>query len=215
MKRRYVLGLLVCAMIMFLVGGCGEKRQDAEPENTQQEAEAADSQQEVETEQQQEAEAESHQKAEGESSQQPAGISFEGKDIEGNSVSESILSEAKLTMINVWATYCNPCLREMPDLGELAGAYDPQDFQIIGIISDVQEGAGEYSVEYAADLINKTGADYTHILLNQSIYDAFLTGVSAVPTTFFVNESGEVLDTVVGAMNKSAWEEKINALLEK
>lgn len=179
-KKRYVLSLIAGAMIMLLAGGCGEKRQHAEPETVQ-----------------------------------PAGISFEGKDIEGNSVSESVLSESKLTMINVWATYCNPCLREMPDLGELAGAYDSQDFQIIGIISDVQEGADEAAVGYAADLIDQTRADYTHLLLNRSIYDALLTNVSAVPTTFFLNENGEVLDTVVGAMNKSAWEEKINALLEK
>lgn len=218
-KKRYVLSLIAGAMIMLLAGGCGGKRQNAVLENTQQEVETADSQQKAETGQQQEVEAEPQKEAEGENSGQEtvqsAGISFDGKDIEGNSVSESVLSGSKLTMINVWATYCNPCLREMPDLGELAGAYGPQDFQIIGIISDVQEGADEAAVGYAAGLIDQTGADYTHLLLNRSIYDALLTNVSAVPTTFFLNENGEVLDTVIGAMNKSAWEEKINALLEK
>lgn len=47
-------------------------------------------------------------------------IRFEGTDLRGNTVSSDIFSRFKLTMINVWATYCNPCLREMPDLGELA-----------------------------------------------------------------------------------------------
>ncbi len=73
-------------------------------------------------------------------------ISFEGQDIEGNLVSSSVLSESKLTMVNVWATYCNPCLREMPGLGELAKEYDPWDFQIIRIMSDVQEGAAEQAL---------------------------------------------------------------------
>ena len=47
-------------------------------------------------------------------------IVFEGYDMDGNAVSSEIFAESKLTMVNVWATYCNPCMREMPGLGELA-----------------------------------------------------------------------------------------------
>ena len=142
-------------------------------------------------------------------------VVFEAQDMEGNTVSSDILGNAKLTMINVWATYCNPCLSEMPELGELAGAYDPADFQLIGIVSDVQEGGDEAQIAYAASLIEQTGADYTHLLLNRSLYIGLLSGVSAVPTTFFLDENGVVLDTVIGAMDKSSWEEKIDELLEK
>lgn len=139
-------------------------------------------------------------------------IDFTGTDIEGNVVTSEIFSQSKLTMVNVWATYCNPCLSEMPGLGELANEYDADKFRIIGIISDVVEGDEQ---ELAEDLIEQTQADYTHLLLNESIYNALLTDVAAVPTTFFVDENGTILDTVIGAMEKSAWEEKINALLEK
>lgn len=139
-------------------------------------------------------------------------ISFEGTDLEGNKVSAQIFSQSKLTMINVWATYCNPCLSEMPELGELAAEYQKEEFQLIGIVSDVMEGADQTLVE---SLVQQTGANYTHLLLNESLYNALLTDVSAVPTTFFFDENGAVLDTVVGAMDKSAWEEKIHELLEK
>ena len=142
-------------------------------------------------------------------------IVFEGHDIKGNTVSSTLFSESKLTMVNVWATYCNPCLSEMPGLGELAAEYDSEEFQIIGIISDVQEGASQEMMDLAADLIEQTGADYTHLLLNESLYYALLTGVSAVPTTFFIDENGVILDAVIGAMDKSSWEEKINAILEE
>lgn len=137
---------------------------------------------------------------------------FEGTDMAGNAVSSDILSQSELTMINVWATYCGPCLREMPGLGELAAEYDAKQFQLIGIVSDVLEGEDQ---SYAETLVQRTGANYTHLLLNESIYYALLTDVTAVPTTFFVDKNGTVLDTVVGAMEKSAWEEKINGLLEK
>lgn len=142
-------------------------------------------------------------------------IDFSCQDMEGNTVSAAVFSESKLTMVNVWATYCNPCLSEMPGLGKLAGKYEPEDFQIIGVISDVQEGADAAAINNAAALIETTGADYTHLLLNESIYHALLTEVTAVPTTFFVDKNGTVLDTVIGAMEESAWEEKINGLLEE
>ena len=142
----------------------------------------------------------------------PVTISFETTDLEGNVVSSDIFSQSKLTMLNVWATYCNPCLSEMPGLGELAAEYDAEEFQIIGIVSDVLVGEDQELLE---SLVQQTGANYTHLLLNESIYYALLTDVSAVPTTFFLDENGTVLDTVVGAMQKSAWEDKINGLLEK
>ncbi len=142
-------------------------------------------------------------------------IVFEGQDTEGNAVSSDILAQSRLTMINVWATYCNPCLREMPELGQLPDEYDAADFQLIGIISDVMEDADQKTMDAAKSLIEQTGADYPHLLLNPSLYEALLTDVTAVPTTFFLDAEGNVLDTVVGAMDKEAWEEKINGLLEE
>lgn len=143
-----------------------------------------------------------------------ARIDFEGRGLDGSKMTSEIFAGSKLTMVNVWATYCDPCLSEMPGLGELAGEYDPEDFQIIGIISDVREGRSIEAAEYAASLVELTGADYPHLLLNESIMEALLEDVDAVPTTFFVDEHGVILDTVVGAMKKSDWKEKIDALLE-
>lgn len=137
---------------------------------------------------------------------------FEVTSMNWDAVVSEIVPQSKLTMVNVWATYCGPCLNEMPELGELAAEYDPKEFQIIGIVSDVMEGQDQEQVE---SLVQQTGAGYTHLLLNESIYSALLTNVSAVPTTFFLDQNGTVLDTVVGAREKQDWEELINGLLEK
>lgn len=139
-----------------------------------------------------------------------AQVTFEGMDLDGNPVSSEVFSQSKLTMVNVWATYCNPCLREMPELGELAAEYDAAEFQIIGIVSDVMEGTDQSQAEH---LVQQTGANYPHLLLNESIYYALLTDVSGVPTTFFIDENGLVLGRVVGAKEKSVWEGIINELL--
>lgn len=145
----------------------------------------------------------------------PVQVTFEGQDMEGNTVTSDVFSNSRLTMINVWATYCNPCLREMPELAQLTAEYAPEDFQLIGIISDVQAGADQEALEEAEQLIEQTGADYPHLLLNESLYYGLLADVMAVPTTFFLDSEGNILDTVVGAMDKRAWEEKINELLEE
>ena len=142
----------------------------------------------------------------------PIFITFEGTDLEGNTVSQDVFLQSKLTMVNVWATYCNPCLREMPGLGELAAEYDQEEFQIIGIVSDVWEGEDQTHVE---ELVRETGAAYPHLLANDSISQAILSSVSGVPTTFFFDGEGAYLGGVVGSAEKSNWEEIIHGLLEE
>lgn len=207
MKQSFYSLLLSIVILSVLLGGCGK----AAPEEKEQET--------VQAEMEEPSDAgengEHNREEDADSADQSTDIAFEAQDLAGNTVTEAVFTQSQLTMVNVWATYCNPCLSEMPGLGELAGEYDTEQFQIIGIVSDVQEGAGDEAVEYAAELVSQTGADYVHLLLNESVFRAMLGGVSAVPTTFFVDENGEILDTVVGAMDKSAWKEKIDGLLEK
>lgn len=140
-------------------------------------------------------------------------LTFAATDINGEEVTSDVLADAKLTMLNIWATYCNPCLNEMPDLGEIAAEYDSSEFQIIGIISDVAEYSDQEDIDYAKELIAQTQANYTHLLLGQDLYNTLVGGVSAVPTTFFVKQDGEVLGYLTGAMDKASWEELINELL--
>lgn len=142
----------------------------------------------------------------------PIYITFEGTDLEGNAVSQDVFTRSKLTMVNVWATFCNPCLNEMPGLGELAAEHDPEEFQIIGVVSDVREGDDPALVE---SLVQETGAAYPHLLANDSLDQALLAGVSGVPTTFFFDGEGAYLGGVVGAAEKADWEDLIHELLEK
>ena len=193
MRNHSLIYILSCILLITLSGGCAKKKPATGTANdTASESEAAS-----------------------DSEDAAAPVTFEAQALDGTSLSSDLFSESRITMVNVWATYCNPCLREMPELGELASAYDSGDFQLIGIISDVMEGADEKTVQKAADLVTQTGADYPHLLMNESLYTSLLTEVSAVPTTFFIDQDGQILNTVIGAMEKSAWEEKINALLEE
>ncbi len=141
-------------------------------------------------------------------------VEFEANTLDGEPFTSECFANSKLTMINVWATYCNPCLSEMPYLGELAAEYDSAEFQVIGVVCDVLESSSEGTIEYAKGLVEHTEATtYTHLLLNDSLEQSFVRAVTSVPTTFFVNQKGELLGYVEGSYHKDVWEGVINDLL--
>lgn len=148
-----------------------------------------------------------------ETTEEPYYLTFEAKTIDGEELTSDILADSKLTMINIWATYCNPCLSEMPDLGQISASYDKADFQLIGIVSDVTDTSSEKDIENAKNLIVETQANYPHLLLNESLYMNLVGGVDSVPTTFFVTDDGEVLGYVIGARDKESWVAIIEELL--
>ena len=198
-RHKILFGLLLLSLVLLC--GCGGD--SGEPSaGTAPETEPAGESQETPAPEDSSPERES----------EPIHITFEGTDLEGNPVSQDIFSQSQLTMVNVWATYCNPCLNEMPGLGELAAEHDGSEFQLIGIVSDVREGDDQTLVE---SLVQQTGANYTHLLANDSIDHALLSSVSAVPTTFFFDQEGAYLGGVVGSAEKSDWEELIHELLEE
>ena len=203
MKIKWTPCLLIFALAAMILGGCGTEEISRDSGNS------------IIEDSQESSEIPVSSPAPAPEAELPGPVTFEAQDIDGNSVSSDIFPGVKLTMINVWATYCNPCLREMPDLGELAGEYEATDFQLIGIVSDVPEGSKESVIEEAKRLIEQTNAVYPHLLLNESLYNALLTEVTAVPTTFFLDKEGNILNTVVGSMSKEDWKETIDALLEE
>ena len=64
-------------------------------------------------------------------------ISFETVDLEGNPVtSKELFADHKITMVNIWATWCTHCVRELPELERMSKEWAEQDCQIIGICDD-------------------------------------------------------------------------------
>ena len=131
--------------------------------------------------------------------------------MDGSEVNQDIFSEAELTMVNIWATYCSPCISEMPHLQELSEEYADKKVAIVGIISDVTQAGDPNAVE----VIELTGVRYPQLVLSQDLYDNFLHLVQAVPTTVFVDKDGiRVGDVIMGAKTKEQWSQEIEARLE-
>lgn len=142
---------------------------------------------------------------------------FSGTDAQGEAF-EMKNVESKLVMINVWATYCSPCLTEMPDLSALATEYSEAgaDFTMIGLCADANNYDGsinEATANIAVQVAEKLELSYPCIVADESILKTQAVKTQYVPTTFFLDAHGVILDTVVGSLSKEAWKEKIDAML--
>lgn len=136
---------------------------------------------------------------------------FEALTMDGETVTQEIFADVDVTMVNIWATYCSPCIGEMPALGELGRDYADKGLQIIGVVADA-EAVGD---ETALEVIEKTGADFMHMLPSQSLYDNYLNQVRGVPTTVFVDSQGKELGTYTGSRGKKLWKDIIEEMLRQ
>ncbi|MDD2297848.1 MAG: TlpA disulfide reductase family protein, partial [Sphaerochaetaceae bacterium] len=138
-------------------------------------------------------------------------------DLEENEITETIFSPYQLTLVNIWATFCSPCLQEMPALAELRNEFASKNVNIIGIVTDVYHSNQKIFAENrntANYIIDQTGADYIHLLPSQDLVNLRLKDSQVVPETFFVDSTGKIVgQTYYGARNKNAWKKIIESTL--
>lgn len=139
---------------------------------------------------------------------------FSTQDLEGNSVDTSVFAASKLTLVNVWATYCPPCIDEIPDLAKLDK--EIEDFQVLGILIDagVKDAPDQANLDLGKQILSDSGVEYASVLPDEVLIDSFLTSVYAVPTSLFVDAKGQkVGDEIVGSMSYDDWKATIEQKL--
>ena len=123
--------------------------------------------------------------------------SFETTDTKGNKVTEKIFADKDITMVNVWGTFCGPCINEMPELQKIYESL-PKNANLIGIVADVPEGMKD-GVDNANYIEKQTGVKYTNLTLSDSL-GSFARRFYAVPSTIFVDKNGNIIgELVMGA----------------
>lgn len=125
---------------------------------------------------------------------------FKTVDLEGNEVDQSVFGEADLTMVNIWATWCGPCKRELPDLGKLAKEYlKDKGVQLVGIVSDVMsEDTDEDDLDLAKAILEDANAEYLNLRFDEAtMQESVMKYITGIPTTFFVDKDGSVVGSVI------------------
>lgn len=124
------------------------------------------------------------------------GLVFETTDLDGNPVTaQELFSAHTVTMVNVWASWCPPCVRELPDLQRLSGEFAEKNCAIVGLLLDGDEAQG---LKDGKARLQEAGATYTILLPCEELNEVF--SVQAVPTSFFVDSGGHLIgEPIVGA----------------
>ncbi|MCY9693393.1 TlpA family protein disulfide reductase [Paenibacillus alginolyticus] len=130
---------------------------------------------------------------------------FNLKALDGNTYSLKNM-EGKPVIINFWASWCGPCQTEAPELAELYDKYK-KDLEIYAVnltFDDTEEDAKAF--------VEKYGYHFP-VLVDDSPNTASLYQVHPIPTTFFVNRKGIIVDKMVGITDKNSLEDKFKNLI--
>jgi thiol-disulfide isomerase/thioredoxin len=120
------------------------------------------------------------------------------KDLSGNDITLDDI-EGKLAFINLWATYCKPCLKEMPSIERAKTILEKEGYVFIAVSDEEQSKIQkfvdrfDYSFQFAQYELGIGGLD-----------------VYALPASYIVNDKGEMLYKHVGAKE---WDEEENIKL--
>lgn len=119
---------------------------------------------------------------------------------------------AKATLINVWATWCQPCVEEFPDLVKLHRAYGDRGLRLVLVSADFDDQR-----EAVISFLGKQGVSFSTYLKDQKDED-FIDGIDprwsgALPASFVVDRTGAIVDFWEGKKNYAALESRLAPLL--
>ena len=143
---------------------------------------------------------------------------FETTGIDGKTYTEKVFSDYDLTLVNVFTTWCSPCVKEIPELQELYKEMKDKGVGVAGVVLDTTDEKGnqdEEAVKKAGILQEKTKAEYPFLIPDTTMMNGRLQGISAFPETFFVDKDGNIVgDTYTGSHTLDEWKEIVEKELK-
>lgn len=140
------------------------------------------------------------------------------KDINGKDFTSKDFEKYDLTMVNVFATWCTACVKEIPDLVEVQKEMKSKGVNMVGVVTDTVDDKGENkeAIEKSKLIQKKTKASYPFLMPDKTNFNGRLNGIQAMPETFFVDKNGNIVgDTYSGAKSAKEWKQVIEKELAK
>jgi peroxiredoxin len=123
------------------------------------------------------------------------------KDIDGESLALSEL-RGRRVIVDLWATWCPPCKREIPHFVRLSNTYDSNDLVIIGISSEKEATIRSFRDRRRINYVLAAARN-----LPSPYRDA-----TSIPTTFFIDREGIIRDVLMGYHNFARLNARVIAL---
>ena len=134
-------------------------------------------------------------------------IRFEGTDLDGNPVSsETLFGENKITLVNIWATWCGPCINELSELQAIHARNQDKGCGVVGLLIDDD-------IEKARQLISENGITYPVILVPKEF--SMIFPYQVIPTSFYVDGNGKFMETKFSGAYPEMYEDVLIAMLDQ
>ena len=139
-------------------------------------------------------------------------MGFSTTDIYNNPVDDSIIDDTAITVFNFWATWCGPCVSEMPHFNTLYQQYEASpeaDVQIIGVVVDPSD------LSSAINFVAQNGYNWLQLKRCNKFMELLSTtadssGSIGIPQTIIVDYHGTVLDHFIGSQSYNSLYQHIN-----
>lgn len=132
--------------------------------------------------------------------------SFALESVRDGKIVESNTFDGKVLLLTFFATWCPPCVEEVPALVQLQNELADAGFSVVGLSVD-QQGAA-----IVAKFIEKRSINYP-VLLAESKTTQDFGGIYGIPVAFLVNKSGNVVKKYTGYVQHGVLEKDIRSLL--
>ena len=141
---------------------------------------------------------------------------FEGSDLEGNPVDNSLFAGNAFTVVNFWFNGCKPCVQELDDLNALNERIKAQGGEVVGINVETLSG-NEQGIELAKQILEMTGAKYRNIYFDaNSEAGTFALGIMAFPTTYVFDRNGRIVgEPLLGGIDIEQNMETLQKLIDQ
>ena len=114
--------------------------------------------------------------------------------------------KGRVVLLNLWATWCAPCRKEMPGLDRLQGAMGSDDFEVVALSVD-RKGIGP-----SAKFLKEVGAKSLQLYVDDTSKSMFEMRARGLPATYLIDREGRLIGQLVGP---AEWDtEEAKALIE-
>lgn len=137
-------------------------------------------------------------------------------DLKGDMVEFDKEFKGKVVLLNFWATWCPPCIKEIPELIKLHKKYKSEGFSVVGITVD------EILREEIEQFVQKNSMDFP-ILGNIKSQESFNVGYAiaeaagirftGIPTTYLIDRNGKIVKSYIGPRSEEFFYNDIKPLL--
>ncbi len=134
---------------------------------------------------------------------------FKAKTVSGDELTNDVFKSSKLTVVNVWGSWCGPCVAEIPELQKFYESMKDQGVNVIGVAQDA-----DTDLDAVKEVIEKNKVTYPNLIPEGKLKDFVMT-LQAFPTTLLVDSEGNIVAKDLGGKDMAGFTKMVNDQLTK